>query len=107
MKNKNEKKDLFVTDIDFEATEEEIHKLFSVCGTVLQINLLSDKKSGKFTGCAFIRMSSVAEAKDAILHLDEAMLLERCIRVKAVRPKPTAEDAIQTNSTRRPQRRRR
>ena len=106
MKNKNENKDLFVTDIAFEAVEADVHKLFSVCGTVRLVNLLTDKKSGKFTGCAFVRMSTGAEARDAINMLDEAQLFERSIRVKAVRPKPTAGDAEQSKNVQRPQRRR-
>jgi RNA recognition motif-containing protein len=106
MKTKNENKDLFVTDIAFETTETDLHKLFSVCGTVRLINMLKDKKTGKFTGCAFVRMSTGAEARDAIINLDEAQLFERCIRVKAVRPKPTTGDEAITESARNTHRRR-
>jgi RNA recognition motif-containing protein len=109
MKEKTENKDLFVTDIAFEATEADLHKLFSVCGTVRLINLLTDKKTGKFTGCAFVRMSTSAEAKDALNMLDEAQLFERSIRVKPVRPKPPAAkaaDSDQQKSVNPPQRRR-
>ena len=106
MKNKNENKDLFVTDIAFEATEADVHKLFSVCGTVRLVNLLSDKKTGKFTGCAFVRMSTGAEAKDALNMLDEAQLYERSIRVKAVRPKPVAGEAVENIQPKNSRRRR-
>ncbi len=106
MKSKNENKDLFVTDIAFEATEADVSKLFSVCGTVRLVNLLTDKKTGKFTGCAFVRMSTGAEAKDAINSLDEAQLFERSIRVKAVRPKPTEADLEKAKNAPRPKKRR-
>ena len=50
MDKKPANKDLFVTDIDFDAEEADLHKLFSVCGTVKLINQLTDPKTGKPTG---------------------------------------------------------
>ena len=89
-------RDLFVSDLAFEVKEEDLRKLFAVCGRVSSVRLLNDRRSGQFQGCALIHMASAAEAKDALQSLDGARLLGRCIRVQPARPKnaapPIAED---------------
>lgn len=91
MKNRAKGKDIFVADISFDVVEEDLLKLFSVCGTVRAINMLTDQRSGKFSGRAFVRMSSDAEAKDAVNMLDGTRLINRCIRVSAAKDKPQAK----------------
>lgn len=98
MKNKSKVKDIFVDDISFDVVEEDLRKLFSVCGTVRTISMLTDQRSGKFTGRAFIRMSTDAEAKEAVNMLDGTRLINRCIRVTAARDKPepaAAEEVVE------------
>lgn len=95
MKNRAKNKDIFVAEISFEAGEEDLRKLFSVCGTVRNIKLLTDSRNGKFSGRAFIRMASDVEAKEAVQMLDGALLIDRCIRVSAARDKPTAAPAVE------------
>ncbi|WP_305043329.1 RNA recognition motif domain-containing protein [Geoalkalibacter sp.] len=93
MKDQSLEKDLFVSDIALAAREEDLHKLFAVCGKVKSIHLLTDQKSGQFNGCAFVRMATAAEAKEALNLLDGARLLNRCIRIKAPRPKTSPAPA--------------
>ena len=105
MKEISTNKELFVSDISFDAEEDDLRKLFSVCGTVRSIHLLTDKKTGQFTGCAFIRMSSAAEAKDAVNTLDGTRLVNRSIRVRAAETKKTtAPPPPASDNSRRPQR---
>ena len=87
MKTKTRIKDIFVADISFEATEEDLHKLFSVCGKVRSINMVTDPRSGQFKGVAFICMSSDAETKEAINMLDGTRLIDRYIVVSAAKSK--------------------
>jgi len=91
MSKKSRVKEIYVADISFDVVEEDLHKLFSVCGSVRAINMLKDAKSGNFNGRAFIRMASDAEAKEAINMLDGTRLLNRCISVSAARDKPLNE----------------
>lgn len=91
MSNKSKVKEIYVGDISFEVVEEDLHKLFSVCGTVRAINMLKDVRTGNFNGQAFIRMATDAEAKEAINMLDGTRLLNRCINVSAARDKPINE----------------
>ena len=103
MKNKAIDKDLFVADISFEVEEEDLQKLFAVCGTVRAIRMMTDKRSGKFNGCAFVKMSTAAEAKDALHMLDGTRLINRCISVSAALPKKTTAPAAEV-ITEKPQR---
>jgi RNA recognition motif-containing protein len=91
MSKKSKVKEIYVADISFDVVEEDLHKLFSVCGSVRAINMLKDERSGNFNGRAFIRMASDAEAKEAINMLDGTRLVNRCIRVSAARDKPLNE----------------
>lgn len=103
MKNRAKNKDIYVADISFDAGEEDLHKLFSVCGTVKSVQLLTDQRSGKFSGRAFVRMASDAEAKNAVNTLDGALLINRCIRATLARDKkePKPEEAIPEKPSRR------
>jgi RNA recognition motif-containing protein len=106
MKHKSLDKDLFVADIAFEVEEEELLKLFAVCGTVRSIHMMTDPKSGKFKGCAFIKMSTAAEAKDALHMLDGTRLVNRCISVSAAQPKKVATPAAEATTAKAPRTRR-
>ncbi|PLX95730.1 MAG: RNA-binding protein [Desulfuromonas sp.] len=89
--SKNQKvRDIYVTDISFDVEEEDLRKLFSVCGTVRSIKLMNDEKTGNFTGRAFVRMGNEAETKDAINTLDGARLINRCIKVHEAKQKEAA-----------------
>ena len=79
-------KDLYVRHISPEACEEDLRKLFAVSGKVTYIHMVKDAKSGEFVGCAFVKMSSEAEARDALVTLDGALLINRTIAVSAARP---------------------
>lgn len=78
--------DLYVRQISADATEEDLRKLFAVSGKVTYVHMVKDAKSGEFVGCAFVKMASEAEAKDAIVTLDGALLINRTISVVAALP---------------------
>ncbi|TLM68959.1 MAG: RNA-binding protein [Deltaproteobacteria bacterium] len=79
-------KDLYVKNISPEATEDDLRRLFAVCGKVTYIHMVKDAKTGAFAGCAFVKMATEAEARDAIVTLDDALLINRTIQVVAARP---------------------
>ncbi len=106
MKEKSTNKDLFVSDISFDVEEEDLRKLFAVCGKVRSIHMITDPKSGQFKGCAFVNMATAAEAREALNMLDGTRLINRCISVSAARPKPTAAPVVEEVSER-PRRERR
>ena len=95
MKNRPGSRELYVSDISFQAEEEDLRKLFVLFGKVTSIHMVKDPKSGLFKGSAFVRMATQAQARDALNSLDGTYLVDRCIRVTAARPKqsesPTAK----------------
>ncbi len=87
-------KQLYVTNISFEATEDDLRRMFSVAGTVKTIKMLFDEQTGKFRGCGFVEMANQAEAKEAVDCLDEALLIDRQLTVVEARPpEPKAKPA--------------
>jgi RNA recognition motif-containing protein len=79
-------RELYVGNIDFEATEDDLYRLFGVAGKVSNVHLITDPISGQFRGCGYIKMGSDGEAKEAINSLDGALLLSRLITVSIARP---------------------
>lgn len=79
-------KELYVGSLSYDTTEYDLEKLFSVSGRVTSIHLITDSKTGEFKGCGYVRMSSEAEAKDAIHSLDGALLIDRRITVSIANP---------------------
>lgn len=89
MKKKSTSKDLYVANIAFETEEEDLQKLFAICGTVRGIHMVTDSKSGLFKGCAFVHMTTAAEAQEAIKTLDEVVLHNRYLSVTEALPRKT------------------
>lgn len=79
-------KDLYVANISFRATEEDIRKLFAVAGKVVSVHLVSDPATGQFRGSAFVKMTGVT-AREVIDTLDGARLVDRVISVSEALPK--------------------
>jgi len=106
MKKPLTSKDLYVADIPYEEEEEDLHKLFSLCGKVRSIHMVTDEKSGLFKGCAFVHMTTAAEAKDAINTIDGVSLHKRVISVTEALPRKTVTPAAKP-AAEKPQRSRR
>lgn len=103
MEEKSNNKDLYVSEISFDADEDELRKLFVLCGTVRSIHMITDRRTGERKGCAYVRMASAGEAKDALNTLDGTLLINRCIRVRMARPKNAPAPVAET-SPEKPQR---
>lgn len=98
-------RDVYVANIPFEATEDDLRNLFSVSGTVKSVRLLKDPRTGLFRGTAFVQMANAAEAKDAVVTLDGALLINRLISVSEARPKnlkPASEETPAKPDRRKP-----
>ena len=78
-------KELYVGSLSYETTEYDLEKMFSVSGRVTSVHLIVDLTTGEFKGCGYVRMSTEAEAKDAIDCLDGAILLDRKMTVSLAR----------------------
>jgi len=79
-------KELYVGSLSYDVTEYDLEKLFAVSGTVTSVHLITDNVTGEFKGCGYVRMSTEAQAKDAVDSLDGAMLIDRQITVSIANP---------------------
>jgi cold-inducible RNA-binding protein len=78
---------LFVGGISFNTTENDLQDAFAAHGTVSEVNLVTDRMTGKSKGFAFVTMSSPEEAQKAIDNLNGKALDGRSLTVNIARPK--------------------
>ena len=65
-----DKNDVFVGNVTFNTTEEQLHEIFSFIGPIKNIRILVDKDSGRPKGFAFIEYMDANTALAAIRRLD-------------------------------------
>src|SRR5438128_1456319 len=78
---------LFVGNLSFNTTENDLQDAFAAHGTVTEANLMVDRVSGRPRGFAFITMGTQEEAQKAIDALNGAMLDGRNLTVNEARPR--------------------
>jgi len=79
-------RELYIGNLSFAATEDDLRKLFSVSGTVMNLHLIKDPVSGLSKGCGYVKMANEKQARAAINDLDGARLIDRLITVSIARP---------------------
>src|SRR6185503_15706582 len=78
---------LFVGNLSFKTTENELQDAFAAHGTVLEANLMMDRATGRPRGFGFVTMSTPEEAQKAISALNGAALDGRNLTVNLARPR--------------------
>jgi RNA recognition motif-containing protein len=78
---------LFVGNLSFNTTENDLQDAFAAHGTVTEANLMTDRATGRPRGFGFITMSSPQEAQEAIHALNGANLDGRNLTVNEARPR--------------------
>ena len=78
---------LFVGNLSFNTTENEIHEAFAAHGTVTETNLMMDRMTNRPRGFGFVTMSTAEEAQKAIAALNGAQLDGRALTVNVARPR--------------------
>jgi cold-inducible RNA-binding protein len=79
---------IFVGNLSFQTTQEELHAAFSNYGVVERVNIVTDRDSGQPRGFAFVEMTDRAAAEAAIAKLNGTDLNGRTMNVNEARPKP-------------------
>lgn len=72
---------LYVGNLSFHATEDDIRKEFSAFGEVSDVHLVLDRDTGRSRGFAFVTMDTDANAQTAITQMNGAMIDGRALRV--------------------------
>src|ERR1043166_9718477 len=78
---------LFVGNISFNTTENDLQDAFSAHGTVVEANLMLDKMSGRPRGFGFVTMGTPEEAQKAIDGLNGKEMDGRALTVNIARPR--------------------
>jgi RNA recognition motif-containing protein len=78
---------LFVGNLSFDTTENDLQDTFAGHGTVLETNLMMDRASGRPRGFGFVTMSTEAEAQNAINALNGTAVNGRNLTVNLARPR--------------------
>jgi RNA recognition motif-containing protein len=81
----NEK--LYVGNLSYGTTENDLRKLFEQAGTVTSCELIKDRDSGQSKGFAFVTMGSQAEAEKATSMFNAYSLDNRSLTVNTARPR--------------------
>jgi RNA recognition motif-containing protein len=79
---------LFVGNLSYDVTEEQLQKVFSQYGAVISAVLPRDRDSGRLRGFGFVEMETQADAEAAIKALDQRDLSGRALKVSMSTPKP-------------------
>jgi RNA recognition motif-containing protein len=79
---------LYVGNLPYSATEEQLTDLFSQAGKVDNVRVMRDMATGRARGFAFVEMSSDDEAQKAITDFHEFKMDGRPLVVNEARPKP-------------------
>ena len=78
---------LFVGNVSFNTTENDLQDAFAAHGTVVEANLMTDRSTGRPRGFAFVTMGSPEEAEKAISAMNGAQMDGRTLTVNEARPK--------------------
>jgi RNA recognition motif-containing protein len=78
---------LFVGNLSFNTTENDLQDAFAAHGTVVEANLMMDRMSGRPRGFGFVTMGSPEEAQKAIEAMNGAQLDGRALTVNIARPR--------------------
>jgi cold-inducible RNA-binding protein len=78
---------LFVGNLSFDTTENDLQDAFAAFGTVMEANLMMDRATNRSRGFAFLTMSTGEEAQKAIDALNGKDLGGRAITVNVARPR--------------------
>lgn len=80
-------KNIFVGNLSFQTTEQDIRSLFEAHGSVDRVNVVTDRDSGQAKGFGFVEMTNDAEGDKAITSLNGHELGGRPLTVNEARPK--------------------
>lgn len=78
---------IYVGNLSFETTEEDVRGAFEPFGQVESVKLITDKYSGGSRGFGFVEMPSKDEAQSAISGLNGKELKGRALNVNEARPR--------------------
>ncbi|HKS75795.1 MAG TPA: RNA-binding protein [Terriglobales bacterium] len=80
-------KNIFVGNLDFNTSEEELRQVFEVYGQVDRVSIMTDRETGRSRGFGFVEMTNAEDGEKAIAALNGTQLGGRTLNVNEARPK--------------------
>lgn len=80
-------KNIFVGNLSFNTSEDELRKVFEAYGQVDRVSILTDRETGRSRGFGFVEMANAEEGDKAIAALNGSQVGGRTINVNEARPK--------------------
>jgi len=80
-------KNIFVGNLSFNTSEEELRQIFEPYGQVDRVSILTDRDTGRSRGFGFVEMANAEEGEKAIAGLNGSQVGGRTINVNEARPK--------------------
>lgn len=80
-------KRIYVGNLPFSATDEEVRSMFAEFGSVNSVSLITDRETGRPRGFGFVEMDSSEEADAAISALHQSQMGGRSLNVNEARPR--------------------
>jgi cold-inducible RNA-binding protein len=81
-------KNIFVGNLNFNTSEDELRQMFEAHGQVDRVSIMTDRETGRSRGFGFVEMANAEEAERAIAALNGMQLGGRTLNVNEARPKP-------------------
>ncbi|MFC1533377.1 RNA recognition motif domain-containing protein [Thermodesulfobacteriota bacterium] len=78
---------IYVGNLSYEVTEEDLKEAFKVFGEVETVKVLKDNYTGRSKGFGFVEMSNNPDAQSAIAGLNDKELKGRTLKVNTARPR--------------------
>lgn len=84
---------IYVGNLPYQVTEEDLSSVFSEYGTVKRVYLPTDRETGRKRGFGFVEMDGEAEENKAIEALDGAHWMGRDMKVKLAKPRQNEDSS--------------
>jgi RNA recognition motif-containing protein len=78
---------LYVGNLSYTTTEQSLQAAFAKAGTVVSVEMIKDRETGRMKGFAFVTMKTQEEAENAIKLMNGKALDSREIKVNIARPR--------------------
>lgn len=80
-------KKLYVGNLPYSTTQDQIRELFAQAGEVSQVNLITDRDTGRLKGFGFVEMATAEGSTEAIKRFNGYSLDDRTLTVNEARPR--------------------
>ncbi|NEQ25182.1 MAG: RNA-binding protein [Microcoleus sp. SIO2G3] len=78
---------IYVGNLSYEVTQEDLSAVFAEYGSVKRVQLPTDRETGRLRGFGFVEMATEAEEAAAIDALDGAEWMGRDLKVNKAKPR--------------------